>query len=930
MSSHPGPAALGRGVVVGAAQPAPDAWSDAPRVVVDDAALAEPGPLVRALHTAWLDRTPVVVELQVDPQRFRRPESVVVEPCELGPDHELWLDRLHFLVWANTYDARAGEPVWWWARKAARLGATLPAETGEGSAPSAPDTPDVLLADGIPAWIDGGPRRSWEADRFDGAVISSETVDAGRLTPSPPASAEERHASRLGLEPDQAAAVAHTSGSARVVAPAGSGKTRVLTERLRHLLADRRYEPDVVVAVAYNVEARDELVARTQGLHARVQTLNGLAYGLLARHRGSSPTVLDEREVRRLVDGLTPSHRHRANTDPIAPYLEALTSVRLGLRLPDEVEAERDDVPGLASLFGPYRAVLRERGVVDFDEQVYAAVEALLTDGEFRAAEQRRHRHLLVDEFQDLTPAHVLLVRLLAAPSFDVFAVGDDDQVIYEHAGADPRFLVDFGRYVPVADLDAATHLLEVNHRCPVAVVDAASRLLGRNRYRVPKQIRAAADADASPDALTIVRHRPDAGASTLAAVVGGWLDAGAAPADVAVLARVASALLAPQVALAEAGIPVRSIVGGELLDRTGTRAALAYLRLAADRTSLDPADLAEVYRRPSRGLPQWIVKWFRPGMSLTALDAVADRLDDAKAGAKVTDLAADIGALADLVTGGADARRVLEAVRDDIGLGEAMAGLDASKGSEGSSQLDDLEALVQVAALHPDVATFEPWLRAALDKAGRTPGSRRGQGDEPAPAVVTLSTVHRVKGREWPDVAVVGVTAGLLPHRLTPDEEAERRVLHVAITRGRRRVAVLGDVSRPSPFLDELVTAAPPLADRPTPRERPAATATTAAAKPSRSSRATADQGELLDTAGDARLAALRAWRLERSRADAVPAYVVAHDAVLVDLARTAPGTLTALGRVKGIGPAKLERYGAEILEAISSPTAPADGDAG
>ncbi len=81
-----------------------------------------------------------------------------------------------------------------------------------------------------------------------------------------------------------------------------------------------------------------------------------------------------------------------------------------------------------------------------------------------------------------------------------------------------------------------------------------------------------------------------------------------------AVLARVASALLAPQVALAEAGIPVRSIVGGELLDRTGTRAALAYLRLAVDRTSLDPADLAEVYRRPSRGLPQWIVKWFRPG----------------------------------------------------------------------------------------------------------------------------------------------------------------------------------------------------------------------------------------------------------------------------------------------------------------------------
>ncbi len=125
MSSHPGPAVLGRGVVVAAAQPAPDAWSGAPAWWSTTQPSSTPARSSRALHTAWLDRTPVVVELQVDPQRFRRPESVVVEPCELGPDHELWLDRLHFLVWANTYDARAGEPIWWWARKAARLGATL-------------------------------------------------------------------------------------------------------------------------------------------------------------------------------------------------------------------------------------------------------------------------------------------------------------------------------------------------------------------------------------------------------------------------------------------------------------------------------------------------------------------------------------------------------------------------------------------------------------------------------------------------------------------------------------------------------------------------------------------------------------------------------------------------------------------------------------
>jgi DNA helicase-2/ATP-dependent DNA helicase PcrA len=209
----------------------------------------------------------------------------------------------------------------------------------------------------------------------------------------------------------------------------------------------------------------------------------------------------------------------------------------------------------------------------------------------------------------------------------------------------------------------------------------------------------------------------------------------------------------------------------------------------------------------------------------------------------------------------------------------------------------------------------------------------RRGQDDEPAPHAVTLSTVHRVKGREWPDVAVVGVSAGLLPHRLTADEEAERRVLHVAITRGRRRVVVLGDAARPSPFLDELVTDPPPLGEVPARAPRVTAPAPGAEGRQRPSSAAAgtvADQTASLDTAGDARLAALRAWRLERSRADAVPAYVVAHDAVLIDLARTAPSTLAALGKVKGIGPAKLERYGDEILATLSSSTAPADADGG
>src|SRR5688572_28655774 len=121
----PGPSLLGRAVIVSAGSPPPPPWGDARRIVVDDSAAADPAEVVGALHEAWTTRAPVVIELALDPAGFRAPQRLLAPPWELGPSAESWADRLHFLVWANSYDARGdGEPVWWWSRKAARLGAT--------------------------------------------------------------------------------------------------------------------------------------------------------------------------------------------------------------------------------------------------------------------------------------------------------------------------------------------------------------------------------------------------------------------------------------------------------------------------------------------------------------------------------------------------------------------------------------------------------------------------------------------------------------------------------------------------------------------------------------------------------------------------------------------------------------------------------------
>ena len=119
---------------------------------------------------------------------------------------------------------------------------------------------------------------------------------------------------------------------------------------------------------------------RTADFHPRINTLNSLGYQLLRKHAGQSPRVVDEREVRRLLDALVPRMPHRTNVDRLAPYVESLSTIRLGLRSPHEVESERDDAPGLADIFVPYRPLANE-DTVDFDEQIYRAIELLLQDG---------------------------------------------------------------------------------------------------------------------------------------------------------------------------------------------------------------------------------------------------------------------------------------------------------------------------------------------------------------------------------------------------------------------------------------------------------------------------------------------------------------------------------------------------------------------
>ncbi len=873
-----GPVALGRNVLVAPGQAAPVEWADAPRLVVH---LGDVD-LLPALFAAAQARVGQVFEVsaQASPEGIE-PGSTTAAPHTLGPRFTFADDTVRHLLLANSVDAR--HQLRWPLLAQALAAGAHPVADGRG---------DVELPGGERAWLDGGPPRHTPA--IDGVrVLHRVSVEHGSLRLP---AGNVAHAGELA--PDQLAAVTHDGGAARIIAPAGSGKTRVLTERARHLVTQWGLPPSAVCLVAFNKRAQEEMAARTTDLRQlQVRTLNAIA---LAVVNGTAPfarrpqrvSTIDEPEVRRIIGRMVQFPRKR-NADPVATWIEALSLARLGLRDPDEVEAVYDgDVGGFADMFPRYREHLARAGQVDYDEQVYRAIELLLADPDARATAQRACRLMLVDEFQDLTPAHLLLVRLLAGPDAAVFGVGDDDQTIYGYNGADPSWLIDFAQLFP----GAGEHPLQVNYRCPGGIVRSADTLLRHNIRRVPKVIRSA---KSELDGFRVADIGGDSVDTTVQAITAA-VAAGTPPSHIAVLTRVNSLLAPVQVALRTAGVPTNGGVGREFVERTAVRAALAWLHLATGGQQFDPNDVAEALRRPSRPLHPRIAGWVGEQTSLAALRRLSARLTEQREVERVSAFADDLEAMQAVVANGGTTSRVLAILRDQMGLANSIASLDLHRrGMNRAAQNDDLVALGQLAALQPDPRLFESWLRAALDTRWADDG-------------VVLATVHRVKGQEWPLVVVHHADADQFPHRLADDEEEERRLFHVAITRASGDVLVVPS-EHPSPFILECSTE-PPARRVPAQRTPPGRSATPAT--PSRADASKAGDGLTPEQA--ALFEELRSLR--RHLAAGKPAYTVLPDTALHAIAVAHPSSLDELAAIRGVGPSKLAQYGAALLAAVEA----------
>jgi len=687
------------------------------------------------------------------------------------------------------------------------------------------------------------------------------------------------------LNDRQREAVTTLAAPLAILAGAGSGKTRVLTRRIAWQAEQGIVDPRHVLAVTFTRKAAGELSDRLERLGVRRAVTSGTFHGLALaqlrrrwRDRGETVPALLERKSRILAPLLGGGPSVGADAAEVAGEIEW---AKARLIVPDGYEAavaaagRATPRPAgeIASLYGRYETEKGRRGVVDFDDLLWRLADALESDPEFAAVIRWRHRHLFVDEFQDVNPAQFRLIRLWLGDRRDLCVVGDDDQAVYGFTGADAGYLVHFGRHFPGADLVR----LEENYRSTPQVLAAAHAVLPGGARR-KKPLRPTLADGPLPTVTAYPSDRDEAAA--VARALQAAHQPGAPWSGTAVLYRTNAQSAPLEAALRAAGVPYRVRGAARFLDRPAVAAALDELRRAAAAA---------------------------PGLPLVAhLAGLVEWAEEETAGGE---------------TARRDRREHVDVL---VRLGHDY--LAADTGFSG-----DTPEPRGVATPGGFVAYLVTVLAEDAVHSGDTPEPP----GLTAAGAVELLTFHKAKGLEWPVVHVTGLERGLVPiaYAETPAALAEeRRLLYVALTRAERQLHLswaqrrtLGgrEMGRQaSPYLASIEAALAAFGP-----EGDGDWQAAVAAERARLARARAAAGRGKATVGAAAdprvLAELVAWRKALARASGVPAQVIFHDATLAAVAEARPTDRAALMALPGLGPLKVDRYGDDLLALVARSSA-------
>jgi DNA helicase-2/ATP-dependent DNA helicase PcrA len=592
-----------------------------------------------------------------------------------------------------------------------------------------------------------------------------------------------------GLNPEQLEAATLPHQSALILAGAGSGKTRVLTSRIAHLIQTGQASPAGILAVTFTNKAAKEMLTRlgamlpinTRGMW--IGTFHGLCNRLLRAHHREAGLpalfqILDSADQLGAIKRLLKSLNIDDEKYPPKQLQHFINNAKdQGLRAKD-VEAHDPYTRKQQELFAAYDEQCQREGVVDFAELLLRSYELLARDTSLRAHYQSRFRHILVDEFQDTNRLQYLWLKQLAGPDAAVFAVGDDDQSIYAFRGARVGNMQDFERDFGVDKVIK----LEQNYRSHGNILDAANALIAHNRGRLGKNLWTA-ESTGEPIRLYEAANDQEE-AQFIIDEARALKREGVDFANIALLYRSNAQSRVLEHALFNAGIPYRVHGGLRFFERQEIKHALAYLRLIGNTD--DDGALLRVVNFPARGIG---------ARSLEQLQEIARQNQSslwqaAKSGQLGGKAGASIGGFLTLIRAMQDTCEGLplpEQIEHMLAQSGLVAHYQAEK--DGADRVDNLNELVNAAVGFVN-ENEDDSLTAFLTHAALEAGEHQaGEGSD----ALQLMTVHAAKGLEFHAVFLSGLEEGLFPHDNARNEadgvEEERRLMYVAITRARRRL---------------------------------------------------------------------------------------------------------------------------------------------
>lgn len=575
----------------------------------------------------------------------------------------------------------------------------------------------------------------------------------------------------------QKAAITHKDGPMLVLAGPGSGKTMVLTWRVRYLTEYGKVDPGSILVITFTKAAAAEMKERflrltgSTGTRVSFGTFHAVFFQILKLAYGyGAENILREQEKYQFLKEAI--FRQKLEPDDEAELISSISAeisrvknerIRLC-----EYKASSCDSKSFGAIFNEYDNRLRRSNKIDFDDMLVYCYELLKERPDILGAWQRKFCYILVDEFQDINQIQYDIIRLLAAPQDNLFIVGDDDQSIYRFRGAKPEIMLHFREDYP----KAKQVLLDTNYRSTRSIVEGAGRVIAHNKARFPKEIRS--KKGEGPAVLSHHFKNQEEEYACIVDKIKTYREKGGSYGDIAVLFRTNTQPRKLLEELISEGIPFRMRDSlPNLYDHWVVRDIFAYLRMA--KGGRKRSDFLQIMNRPKRyltreGLESEEISW--EGL----LDWYADRSWVCE---RIVKLRKDLKLCGRLSPSGA-----LHYIRNIIGYEEYLREYAEYRGRKPE---DFLEILDELQELAKGFSTLEAWEEHIVHI--REEMARQAKLREENPDSVSLSTMHSSKGLEYRIVFVMDANEGITPHRravFEEDMEEERRLFYVAMTRAK------------------------------------------------------------------------------------------------------------------------------------------------